>query len=106
MTTAMYLLVFQFAGDSIQDLDAIVEIENKLISLLGKSADVDGHDVGSSQANIFINTAEPLATFNLCRSLIQTQSSKFDSLKAAFRSVSGSEYTVLYPEGSAEFAVV
>jgi hypothetical protein len=105
MAKATYLLVLQFTGDSSEDLDAIIEIEDQLTSLLGESAGIDGHDVGSNQTNIFINSAEPLATFQKCRSLLQTHGAKFDTLKAAFRSTNGSKYTVLYPEGTTEFAV-
>jgi len=102
----MYLLVLQFTGDSIQDLSAITEIEDQLISLLGESAEVDGHDIGSNEANIFIHTAEPLATFNQCPLLLQTYGAKFLTLKAAFRSLDQSEYTVLHPKTASGFSVI
>ena len=40
-----YQLVLQFRGDSLEDLDSTVALENELIEEFGDSADVDGHDV-------------------------------------------------------------
>ena len=47
-------LVLQFRGDSLADCDAMVALEHELREELGNSADVDGHDVGSGETNIFI----------------------------------------------------
>jgi hypothetical protein len=47
MKTALFQLVLQFDCESPEALDAIVEIEEQLISLLGESAEVDGHDIGN-----------------------------------------------------------
>ena len=48
-----YQLVFQFRGDSLQDFDAMVALEDELIAELGDSANVDGHDFGAGTGNIF-----------------------------------------------------
>ena len=58
-----YQLVLQFRGDSLADYDTMVALENELIDELGDSADVDAHDVGSGEVNIFIITTDPARTF-------------------------------------------
>jgi len=58
-----YQLVLQFRGDSLADYDAMVALENELIDELGDPADVDAHDVGSGEVNIFIIRTDPARTF-------------------------------------------
>ena len=50
----------QFRGDSLDDFDAMVALEEELTEELGDSADVDGHDVGSGETNIFIYTSDKM----------------------------------------------
>jgi hypothetical protein len=57
-----YQLVLQFAADTLTDYDALVALENQLIGSLGHDA-VDGHDMGSGEANVFIHTTDPQDTF-------------------------------------------
>ena len=53
-----YQLVLQFAAAMLSDYDALVALESQLIGVLGNSA-INGHDLGSGQANIFIDTTDP-----------------------------------------------
>jgi hypothetical protein len=55
-----YVFVIQWPGSSTEDYDSMVEIENLLISGLSDGNNVDGHDVGSGEVNIFIETDNPL----------------------------------------------
>jgi len=41
----------------------MIALEEDLIEKLGDSADVDGHDMGSGERNIFIFTSDPVRTF-------------------------------------------
>jgi hypothetical protein len=75
-----YQLTLQFRGDSLGDYDAMVALEGELTEQVGDSADVDGHDCGSGETNIFIFTPDPAAPFQ--------------------RLVDGERYTVIWPEGS------
>jgi len=101
-----YQLVLQFSGDSLGDYDATVALENELIAELGDSADVDGHDAGSGEVNIFIITADPVRTFRQSRVVLE-RNRRLGAVTAAYRLVDGEEYTVIWPEGSAkEFRVV
>lgn len=92
--------MLQFLGDSLADYDAMVALENDLIAELGDSADVDGHDVGSGETNIFIITAEPVRTFQASRVVLE-RNLCMGAVTAAYRPVGGEEYTVIWPEGSA-----
>jgi hypothetical protein len=57
-----YQLVLELAADTLTDYDALVALESQLTDVLGNGA-VDGHDMGSGQANIFIHTADPATLF-------------------------------------------
>ncbi len=94
-----YQLVLQFSGDSEEDFDAVVALEDQLIDELGEDAEVDGHDSGSGQTNIFILTDDPSATFQAAKPLLQ-KAKRLSSLTAAYRDVEGEDYTVLWPPDS------
>ena len=96
-----YQLVLQFRGDSLQDLDATVALEDDLIEELGDSAGVDGHDVGSGETNIFILTSDPAVTFHRARPVLERRQ-QLQSVTAAYREVEGQQFTVIWPEGSHE----
>lgn len=101
-----YQLVFQFKGDSLADFDQMVSLEDALIGVLGATAEVDGHDVGSGETNIFIFTTDPAATFQRAKPVLESQQ-QFPALTAAYRPVNGERYRVIWPEGSqdADFSV-
>jgi hypothetical protein len=96
-----YQLVLQFRGDTLADYDQMIAVERRLTEELGDSADVDGHDVGSGETNIFIFTDDPAATFRRAKPLLQSMD-RLEAVTAAFRDVDGEQYSVIWPEGSAE----
>ena len=51
--------MLQFRGDSRGDYDSMIALEDELIAELQGLAKVDGHDMGSGEANIFILTSDP-----------------------------------------------
>jgi hypothetical protein len=100
-----YQLILQFRGDALADYNAMVALEDRLIEDLGHSAEVDGHDCGSGETNIFIFTSDPSATFWRVRQTLQ-QEGRLQAVTAAYREVEGEHFTMLWPEGSqAEFRV-
>jgi hypothetical protein len=58
----MHHLVLQFAANPLRDYDELVALEEQLVAALGES-EVDGHDMGSGEANIFIVTSDAQKTF-------------------------------------------
>lgn len=94
-----YQLVIQFSSDSLADFDALVALEDCLITELGISAKVDGHDFGSSTANIFIFTTDPALTFWRVKQVLQ-QEGRLESVTVAHREANGNDYTVIWPKDS------
>jgi hypothetical protein len=99
-----YQLVLQWPAASIHDYDAMIDIENALIDVLPDGSEVDGHDAGSGEVNIFITTNGPVRVFEAVKSILAT-SGVLESARIAFREQSKSEYTVLWPEGLETFKV-
>ena len=92
-----YQLVVQIPGDGVADLDALVALENDLADVLGDSADIDGHDIGSGQGNIFILTDGPAETLGQVRPLLAKRG-LLAAARIAYRESLGERYTVLWPE--------
>lgn len=100
-----YHLTLQFRGDSLGDYDTMVALEDELTEVLGDSADVDGHDVGSGETNIFIHTSDPSTTFQRVRPVLE-RTRHLQAVTAAYREAEGERYTVIWPEGlQREFTV-
>ena len=101
-----YQLVLQFSGQALTDYDSLIDLENGLIAILGDSADVDGHDFGSGQGNIFILTENPIATFENLRRFLAARE-VLDVVVAAYRQLAADDYVVIWPYGfSGDFTVV
>lgn len=98
--------MLQFACNSDADFNSVIETEDQLVSVLGESAVVDGHDSGSGQANIFVFTSAPIITFRQVSELLQSKGLLQGRFKAAYRLATGNQYTILWPESSGEFSVI
>lgn len=96
-----YQLVLQFRGDTLADFDEMVALEDELTRVLGNSAEVDGHDCGSGEINIFILTSDPAMSFWRIRQTLK-QRGQLNSLMAAYRPVAGTEFKVIWPENTTE----
>ena len=99
-------LIIQFTGKSIDDYDKLIEIETALEENLGNDADIDGHDFGSNEMNIFIFTATPEKTFSGAKEIV-SGFGILDDMKAAYRDLDDEDevFVVLWPEGSKPFSV-
>lgn len=82
----------------------MIEIENVLAENLSAASDVDGHDAGSGQVNIFIRTDDPKRAFNEVKTILGTCDYWVDA-HVAYREVAASEYTILWPKDLIEFKV-
>ena len=96
-----YQLVIQMKAESIDDFDSLIELEDSLIEAVGNSADVDGHDFGSGEANIFVITSDPKATFSILKQELESKGI-LPQCTVAHRELDGEEYTVLWPEDYTE----
>ena len=95
-----YQLVVQLPFASIEDYDELVGLEDRIVDALGTLGDVDGHDAGTGEMNVFVLTDHPAAAFARIETLALPL-----GLKAAYREVGTEQFTVLHPPGLTEFAV-
>ena len=65
---------------------------------------VDGHDLGSGQMNLFVDTTDPVPTFEDVRRVLAS-TARWPDARAAFRDADGDVWTVLWPAGHDHFAV-
>ena len=100
-----YQLVLQFPfTNSLNEYDSMIGIEDLLIEKLTDEHDVDGHDAGSGETNIFIYTNNPQSAFEEITHILSGHTS-WPEMRAAYRQADGDEYTVLKPKGLAGFSV-
>ncbi|MCG7964043.1 MAG: ABC transporter [Candidatus Thiodiazotropha taylori] len=99
-----YQLVLQFPGQTEEDFDLLIEMEDKLEKSLDSTSEVDGHDFGSDEMNIFIYCTDPEKCFERSRALLRNMVD-MSTMKAAFRKVESEDFTILWPKGLEEFEV-
>ena len=101
---AMHQLMLQFAVNSLRDYDELVALEEQLVAVLSES-EVDGHDMGSGGANIFIVTSDAQKTFRQVLPVLE-RVGRLPEVTAAYRRTDEDHYHILWPEDSSrEFSV-
>lgn len=96
-----YQLVLQFKGNTIQDFDSLVTLEEDLQRVVEPIAEVDGHDLGSGEINIFVLTADSVATFERAKTLL-AGGSLLNKVGSAYRDLRSDRYIVIWPANSAD----
>lgn len=104
ITAIKCAFVLQWPGSSTNDYDSTSAIENLLISSLSKSSKVDGHDVGSGETNIFIETDDPQKLYEEIISVLGSHDA-WPDIRFAYRNVDEDAYTVLWPTNLRDFEV-
>jgi hypothetical protein len=97
-----YQLVLQFRALSISDFDRLVAFEEVPRVAMEDSVEIDGHDFGQDEFNIFIHTDEPTETFER---ILKLANGEYE-MRAAFRDFAEEEYRILWPPGLTEFKIV
>jgi hypothetical protein len=100
-----YQLVLQWPASSIKDHDAAIKIEDVLTERLSINSEVDGHDAGSAEINIFIHTNDPKKAFNEIEAILGSRDFWVEA-RVAYREIAQSEYTILWPKDLTEFKVL
>lgn len=101
-----YQLVLQFPCHTIEDYDALIEFEDKLIDsvALRGMVNVDGHDSGSSEMNLFLHTNDPAESFR--KIMAHVESPLLNEMKAGFRELNQeADYQPIWPEQLTEFTI-
>ncbi len=91
-----FQVVFQFPETFFATLDDLVAFEDKLTASMPKTCEVDGYDVGSGTANLFVYTDAPLAALKHFRNHLGTNKVE-KTLRVSYRNVDGDAYTNLWP---------
>lgn len=99
-----YQIVIQWSATSMAGYDKMISIEDMLIANLSGGSEVDGHDAGSEEVNIFILTNDVHHAFSEIKSLLAACSALRDA-RIGYLEVGQSEYSVLWPEGLQSFSV-
>ncbi|MBI1683176.1 hypothetical protein [Caulobacter hibisci] len=99
-----YQLVLQFPHDALADYDAMIALEEQIDEVLGELGEVDGHDAGEGEMNIFVFSPEPESALAALASLLAPY---MTSLRAAYRDDEADDerYIVLHPKGLTTFSV-
>jgi hypothetical protein len=99
-----YVLVLQWPGSSQADFDALISMEAALTEALGDHSGVDGHDFGTGEMNIFIETDDPAEAFSDALAALGDDP-RWAEVRAAFRDQTVDAYTILWPQGLSAFSV-
>lgn len=100
-----YQVVIQLPEELYGYLDLIAEMEDRLDECL-VDAEVDGHDIGNGEVNIFIHTNNPVDTFEVAKNILKEYNSVLENVKIAYRDMNGDRYICLWPKGLVEFKVI
>lgn len=99
-----FQIVLQWPASSVDDFDQVVAIEDLLIERLSGQCEVEGHDFGMEEANICVDTDDPLRAFEQIRAILSGHR-LWPHARRGYRQVDGTEYKVLWPQGAANFNV-
>ena len=82
----------------------MIEAEDVLIEHLTDEHEVDGHDFGSGEANIFVLTNDFRKAFVELKSILEAEGF-WEGVRIAYREVGKDQYSVLWPQGLKDFSV-
>jgi hypothetical protein len=99
-----FQVVLQLPASSVKAFDEIVQVENLLVEKLDGQSEVDGHNFGSEEANIFVHTDDPHRTFDEIQTILSGHC-LWTRARIAYRQVDGAEYSMLWPQGATTFNV-
>jgi hypothetical protein len=99
-----FQVVLQWPASETSDYDEMVDVEDLLIERLTERCEVDGHDFGSNEANIFVHTNDPQRAFEEIRAILSGHK-LWPATRIAYRQMDGSKYTVIWPKGATIFSI-
>ena len=102
--TMKYQLVLQLPAASIKDYDDMIELEETIAKRIGELGEVDGHDMGSGETNIFIHTNSPNAVFDRIKAHLGTKDFLPD-MKVAYREIGQETFTIIHPDNLEHFSI-
>ena len=100
-----YHLIIQFPEELYGDLDWISDLEDRLDESI-IDAEVDGHDMGGGEVNIFIHANNPVDTFKIAKTILEEDGVELKNIKFAYREINDDNYIPLWPENLINFRVI
>jgi hypothetical protein len=101
----MKQLVLQWSSNDISEYNRLLLIEKIIVESLPDNCEVDGHDIGSGEMNVFILTERPKYVFDQLKSVLESEHLLI-GVRAAYREDDdSSDYTVLWPTDLHKFSV-
>ena len=91
-----FQLVLQFKPWGDRPPDALAAIEDRLEASTNFDAEVDGHDFGSGEGNVFIITSDPRRAMTECVSAV-TAEGLLPLLSAGYRRLDENHFIRLWP---------
>ncbi len=99
-----YQLVLQWPASSIDDYESMIELEKLLMEGLTPGSEIDGHDAGSGEINIFVRTNEPKRAFEEVKSILGRQD-LWSNIRVAYRELDATKYTIIWPKNLKDFRI-
>jgi hypothetical protein len=99
-----YQLVVQLREEDRRAFDDMLRLEDALIARLGDLVDVDGHDVGSGEINVFAFTDKPIIAFERMTAIPEV-ARLLPRLRVAYRAIGSENFETLHPPGLYSFDV-
>lgn len=93
-----YQLVMRFRKSTLETQDAIAALEAALAETLAGVAQLDGHDTGAREIDLFMTTADPGSAFRRSKRRLE-ELALLDKVVVAHRLEGGARFTVLWPLG-------
>jgi len=97
--------VLQFKQEFFDDLKVLEKLEDQFENFL-LDAEIDGHDIGNEECNIFIHTDIPLKIFDKVKAILHNQKIDIAEIKAGYRDFASNTYIPIWPEDLKEFKVL
>lgn len=97
-----YQLVIQLPEKLYGDLNWIADLEDRLDESI-VDAEIDGHDIGSGEVNIFIHSNNPAEVFHAAKNILIDDCVELKNIKAAYREIGEDDYIPLWPENLMDF---
>jgi hypothetical protein len=92
-----YQLVLQWQQASLETFDEMVGLEELLEKTAADLGELDGHDAGSGEVNIFFHTDTPGLLFERLQHTLASQN-RLATARIAFRDTAeDSDYVILWP---------
>ena len=93
-----YQIVVQFPiPGAIESAEDVLPIEMELSDAIGSTAEVDGHDVSATMANVFVLACDPESTFAIVRDRLAKTFPGLTYVAASRKCCDNEDWTVLWP---------